>query len=624
MAEYNLGRIAFVDKGAYLAEETYSKWDFVTTEDSTYLFIGLAPQLGKPVTDTSFWKCIADGKPATLAAAAADSAKEAANSAAALATDKAALVDSAATLANTKAGLADAAAILATDKAALADSKATLANDKADLAQSAADNANAKAAEVTAAIQSMTLAEELYSYGVSFDITAASPACTRIGHMPFHASKPVHAEMKGCLVNSSNGTVNNYLTNWSDFNLTGADGDVMVQLPLSYWKFGLNSNIFSSRTSKYPIQGYSRVDKHYHAAYEASLNRLTNTLHSVANTTVDFRGGNNTAAWDGTYRSQLGLPATSKSRIDFQAAARAKDPTSTIWNITDFTRWNIVTWLAIIEYGTRDLQQAVNPALDANGYSQGGLGAGVTNIDGDKWGNFNGYTPFIPCGYTNSLNNGTGQVAFTMPFEYDANGAANYAGVYNAETAYTANQFVSSGALLYKCILNAPAGTALTNTTYYTAQTRTVTYPNRYRGIELPFGHIWKWIEGINIKIQSVADGGRSEVYVTDNPANYTHLNYTNYVFKGLMTRTDGYINKMILGETGLLVASEVGGTAGANAMWCDLSYTNIPATGTDLRGVLVGGGANVGAAAGFVYAGSSAGPSFAGLNVGARLCLIP
>lgn len=479
-------------------------------------------------------------------------------------------------------------------------------------------------AKIGAAIQGMTLAEELYSYGVSFDITATSPACTRIGHMPFHASKPVHAEMKGCLVNSSNGTVNNYLTNWSDFNLTGADGDVMVQLSVSYWKFGLNSNIFSSRTSKYPIQGYSRVDKHYHAAYEASLNRLTNTLHSVANTTVDFRGGNNTAAWDGTYRSQLGLPATSKSRIDFQAAARAKAPTSTIWNITDFTRWNIVTWLAIIEYGTRDLQQAINPALDANGYSQGGLGAGVTNIDYTKWTNFNENNPFIPCGYTNSLNNGTGQVAYTMPFEYDANGAANYAGVYSAGTAYTANKFVSSGALLYKCILNAPAGTALTNTTYYTAQTRTVTYANRYRGIELPFGHIWKWGGGINIKIQSVADGGRSEVYVTDNPANYTHLNYTNYVFKGLMARTDGYINKMILGETGLLITSEVGGTAGTNAMWCDQSYTSIPANGTDLRGVLLGGEALNGAPAGFVCTYSNYGPSTAYAALGARLCLIP
>ena len=502
----------------------------------------------------------------------------------------------------------------------------TFANFKAavsDFFDNAPITAEEVDAKIGAAIQGMTLAEELYSYGVSFDITATSPSCTRIGHMPFHASKPVHAEMKGCLVDSTTGVVNNYLTNWADFNLTGTNGSVMVEMPDMYYKTTLNGNIFSFRVSKYPIQGYTLVKKHYHAAYEASLNRLTNTLHSVANTTVDFRGGNNTAAWDGTYRSQLGLPATNKNRIDFQAAARAKAPTSTIWNITDFTRWNIVTWLAIIEYGTRDLQQAINPALDANGYSQGGLGAGVTNIDYTKWTNFNGNKPFIPCGYTNSINNGTGQVAYTMPFEYDANGAANYAGVYSAGTAYTANQFISSGALLYKCILNAPAGTALTNTTYYTAQTRTVTYPNRYRGIESPFGHIWKWGEGINIKIQSVADGGRSEVYVTDNPSNYTHLNYTNYVFKGLMASTGGYINKMILGETGLLIASEVGGTAGDNAMWCDQSYTSIPATGTELRVVLLGGDASYGAYAGFVFASSVVGPSSAFASFGARLCLI-
>ena len=90
------------------------------------------------------------------------------------------------------------------------------------------------------------------------------------------------------------------------------------------------------------------------------------------------------------------------------------------------------------------------------------------------------------------------------------------------------------------------------------------------------------------------------------------------------MARTDGYINKMILGETGLLIASEVGGTAGANAMWCDELYTNIPANGTDLRGVLLGGGAFYGSAAGFVFVLSNNGPSYAYATIGARLCLIP
>ena len=90
------------------------------------------------------------------------------------------------------------------------------------------------------------------------------------------------------------------------------------------------------------------------------------------------------------------------------------------------------------------------------------------------------------------------------------------------------------------------------------------------------------------------------------------------------MARADGYINKMILGETGLLIASEIGGTAGTNAMWCDQSYAGIPATGTELRGVLFGNFAGAGASAGFVSADSLAVPSSASARIGTRLCLIP
>jgi len=82
MAECNLGRVAFFDRGVFSLTETYNKWDFVVTSDSTYLFIGETPQIGNPVTDTLFWKCIANGKPATLAAAAAEVATQAANTAA--------------------------------------------------------------------------------------------------------------------------------------------------------------------------------------------------------------------------------------------------------------------------------------------------------------------------------------------------------------------------------------------------------------------------------------------------------------------------------------------------------------------------------------------------------------
>ena len=76
MASYNLGRVAFLDRGVFSLTETYSKWDFVTTVDSTYLCISETAITGQDVLDTTYWKCIADGKPATLAAAAVAALEE--------------------------------------------------------------------------------------------------------------------------------------------------------------------------------------------------------------------------------------------------------------------------------------------------------------------------------------------------------------------------------------------------------------------------------------------------------------------------------------------------------------------------------------------------------------------
>jgi hypothetical protein len=73
--ETKIARVAFMDRGAYSAETEYNKWDFVTTVDSTYLYIGETPATGKPVTDTAYWKCIADGKQATAAAELANTAR---------------------------------------------------------------------------------------------------------------------------------------------------------------------------------------------------------------------------------------------------------------------------------------------------------------------------------------------------------------------------------------------------------------------------------------------------------------------------------------------------------------------------------------------------------------------
>ena len=208
-----------------------------------------------------------------------------------------------------------------------------------------------------------------------------------------------------------------------------------------------------------------------------------------------------------------------------------------------------------------------------------------------------------------------------MPMEYDASGPANYKGEYNAATAYAPGNYVSSGATLYTCIL-ASTGNAVTNTTYFTAVTRkTVSVPS-YRGVENPFGHLWKWTDGCKCMIQSVADGGLSQFYVCSTPAGFNDAGITGYELRGLLPRTDGYIKEIIMGDNGDIMPSAVG--AGTTTYFTDYFYTNIPASGTAERGVLFGGAANDGVYAGFVFSNSNHTASLAHAYIGSRLCFIP
>ena len=64
--DLRLGKVAFVDKGVYSATTTYNTFDFVVTEDSCYLCVKDSNK-GHDLTDTAWWKCLANGKPATEA-----------------------------------------------------------------------------------------------------------------------------------------------------------------------------------------------------------------------------------------------------------------------------------------------------------------------------------------------------------------------------------------------------------------------------------------------------------------------------------------------------------------------------------------------------------------------------
>jgi len=152
-------------------------------------------------------------------------------------------------------------------------------------------------------------------------------------------------------------------------------------------------------------------------------------------------------------------PKVSTTRNQFQAFARENNRTNN-WNIYTYDAHRDLAWLFVVEYATLNSQKVFNANLTAEGYHQGGLGVGVTT--GAVTVNGTTTYSFVPCGITNSLGNGTGIIEYTH-----------------------------------------------TNTNTEGASTGTITFNvPRYRGIENPFGHVWKNV------IDVVVAGTDNSVYI--------------------------------------------------------------------------------------------------------------
>jgi hypothetical protein len=413
-------------------------------------------------------------------------------------------------------------------------------------------------------------------YGVEIDESNNSPDVTRIASdMILHALLPIHSLIRGCLLRD-NGLVNYFLKadDWtkkedgSASNLDGTDGQVMIEYPDFWYQvhqvFPAISSKWQIKISQYFISGWTKVPKHYVSAYQTALNRSTTTLASVKNTSTTYRGGNNASANDANYNTLLGMPASNFNRTNGRTYARNR---GIGWNLNTYGDHKWLYWLYVIEFATLNSQKAVNATLTAAGYKQGGLGSGVTTVDSTQWNNNFAYNPFVPCGSSDSLGNGSGEVSYTIaawqPFAL------------------------------------------------------TVKVP-RYRGIENPFGHIWNILDGVNIEAQSNASGGETRLWTTDNPRFYNDSNYANYIRRGNIPRADGYMSKAIMGEGAEILPSVAAG--GSATYYCDYLYQAIPANGIDLRMLIVGGHAHLGTAAGFVCSVANNAPSIAAANLGSRL----
>ena len=409
--------------------------------------------------------------------------------------------------------------------------------------------------------------EERYAYGVEWDMASSSPDGKRVGNMQQHRELPVQSGMRRCILNNNGGIVA-YDTEVLEGSYIGPlNYSAMTVIPQHWYRLYFEGTKFRMMLSEIPLPGYNHVEEFYISTLEARLERNRMTLcssHSVGSTAEEFRGGDNTADWDGTYRSLLGRPVTNLTRDQFRQAARKR---GSGWEMYTYNAHKTLFWLFAVEYATLDSQKPFNAQKDANGFAQGGLGPGPTQMT--DWTNFNNANPLIPCGYTNEFGNGSGEKAYVVK--------------------------------------NASGGTHAT------------LMANRYRGIENPFGHIWKYTDGANIQV-TTGDSGLSILWTTDDPSNFSDTSYTGYDKKGNICRTNGYAKKMLLGEDGDIVATEVGGSS--STYWCDYYYTYTQANRLQL--VLVGGGADYGSTAGLARVNTNAAPSGAGRNLGSRLCFFP
>lgn len=409
--------------------------------------------------------------------------------------------------------------------------------------------------------------EERYAYGVEWDTASSSPDGVRVGNMQLHRELPIQSKIRGVILDNKGG-IKSYLnnSNWGNISTEYLTESVMTKIPEHWYKLYQYGTKFRMMLSAMPLPGYNHIDQFYISSFESGIDRSSSTLissYGVGSTNVNKRGGDNTSEWDGTYRSLLGCPVTYLTRDQFRQAARKR---GSGWEMYTYGAHKTLFWLFAVEYATLNSQKPFNAQKDANGFSQGGLGEGASQMT--DWINFNNANPLIPCGYTNEFGNGSGEKAYVVK--------------------------------------NASDGTHAT------------LMANRYRGIENPFGHVWKYTDGANIQV-TTGDAGLSILWTTDDPSNFSDTSYTGYDKKGNICRTSGYAKKMLLGENGDIIPTEVDGSSSTH--WCDYYRTTITIDGIFV--VLAGSSADgaLGNGLASIYGGYT---SNSARDIGTRLCFFP
>lgn len=403
-------------------------------------------------------------------------------------------------------------------------------------------------------------------YGVSWSETSSNPDCVRIGNIDMHRSLPIQSMMKPFDITNIKDTVPEIILPIDDqfqktsyANANNNQWSIVstdsdnIMIRIPEFWY-TDEYVPKSNTHNLKICPHAKPGWYHHKEAYVSAYELCETSPS-----------------SGKVCSAKGLiPLVGRTREVLRKAVRGNGfDGEAKWNLYTYEEHRAICHLFLVEYATRNSQKAVNTELTPEGFRQGGLGSGCTTgtatINGAQtW-------SFIPTGSSDSLGSGSGEVTVTI------------------------QQTGSSG-----------------------SNTSTITRKcNRYRGIENPFGHIWKHTDDVI----SVYGNGYRTWYKSVKPNQFATNKNTSYKpFCASTMVSNSYKTEIKATPTCDFFATSVSGGS-ETTYWCDYNWDN---TDTSEHCLLIGGSSGNGGSAGLFNLRSDSGVGGSHADIGSRLTYLP
>lgn len=404
--------------------------------------------------------------------------------------------------------------------------------------------------------------EEFDWYGVSWSETSSNPDCTRIGNMDMHRSLPIQSMMKPFAFQTQSLYKDQFVPMKENFSEAmyghvnnGEAGQVAstVNVMIKIPEFWyVDDYTPGTKTHNLKICPHAKPGWYHHKEAYVSAYEAFN---------FDNKGR--------LVSMRSVVPTVNFNRTNGRTWARANGfDGEAKWNLYTYEEHRAICHLFLVEYATRNSQKAVNTELTPEGFRQGGLGSGCTTgtatINGAQtW-------SFIPTGSSDSLGSGSGEVTVTIQ-QTDSSGS-------------------NTSTITRKC--------------------------NRYRGIENPFGHIWKHTDDII----SIYEGSWRTYYKSIKPDQFATNKNNSYKPLTSAAVVTGYKTEIRVTPTCDFFA-EACTNGSETTYWCDYNWDN---TDTSEHCLLIGGDSDDGGTAGLFSLDSINGVGRSYAHIGSRLTYLP